>query len=71
MITTFFPFDPYLLKRSKQWIEPLYRIYSHANKEEELELEEEEEMCVNDDLFSYSTSPGFKRVRSLPIYVDR
>ncbi|KAG8184417.1 hypothetical protein JTE90_004587 [Oedothorax gibbosus] len=62
MIPTFFPFDPYLLKKSKHWVEPNYRLYNHDNKEEEsLELMDEEEPNVNDVIFSYSMSPGFKK----------
>nr|XP_042897293.1 RNA polymerase I-specific transcription initiation factor RRN3 isoform X2 [Parasteatoda tepidariorum]XP_042897294.1 RNA polymerase I-specific transcription initiation factor RRN3 isoform X3 [Parasteatoda tepidariorum] len=65
MIRTFFPFDPYLLKKSKQWIEPHFRIYNHSHKEEDLEDHTDDEMDVNDELFSYSCSPGFTRVRSV------
>ncbi|GBN59979.1 RNA polymerase I-specific transcription initiation factor RRN3 [Araneus ventricosus] len=62
MITTFFPFDPYLLKKSKHWIESQYRIYNHASKDEDtIDHVEDEEMCVDDDMFSYSMSPGFKK----------
>lgn len=62
MIPTFFPFDPYLLKRSKHWIELHYRIYNHVCKDEEtIDQIEDDEMCVNDERFSYSMSPGFKK----------
>ncbi|XP_035213526.1 RNA polymerase I-specific transcription initiation factor RRN3-like [Stegodyphus dumicola] len=61
MIQTFFPFDPYLLKRSKHWIEPLYRIYNHSHKDEDAMDYEDVEVPSNDDLFSYGTSPGFKK----------
>ncbi|CAL1267519.1 unnamed protein product [Larinioides sclopetarius] len=62
MIPTFFPFDPYLLKKSKHWIESQYRIYNHVSKDEDtVDHIEDEEMCVDDDMFSYSMSPGFKK----------
>ncbi|GFT53087.1 RNA polymerase I-specific transcription initiation factor RRN3 [Trichonephila clavipes] len=60
MIPTFFPFDPYLLKRSKYWIDPQYRIYNHTSKDD-IDPDEEEEMNVGDEMFSYSVSPGFRK----------
>ncbi|GFU55606.1 RNA polymerase I-specific transcription initiation factor RRN3 [Nephila pilipes] len=62
MITTFFPFDPYLLKRSKHWIDSWYRIYHHTCKDDEImDSDEEEEMKVEEEMFSYGSSPGFKK----------
>ncbi|XP_054713372.1 RNA polymerase I-specific transcription initiation factor RRN3-like [Uloborus diversus] len=60
MVRTFFPFDPYLLKKSKCWVEPHFRIYNSSHKDEEDHLDEEE-VSTNEALFSYSTSPGFKK----------
>lgn len=61
----FFPFDPYLLKRSKVYIALVYREYSGTIESRQPVREEEEDDFLNtpptpsDHLFSYSTSPGF------------
>lgn len=62
MIQTFFPFDPYLLKLSKKWIEQNYRIYSHCQKEDEaMDTADEADADICDSLFTYGSSPGFKK----------
>ncbi|GIY87873.1 RNA polymerase I-specific transcription initiation factor RRN3 [Caerostris darwini] len=66
MIPAFFPYDPYLLKRSKHWIESQYRVYNHGNKDEDLADFTDEEMNVDDEKssynqYNYSMSPGFKK----------
>lgn len=64
VIQTFFPFDPYLLKKSKHWIESNYRIYNHCHKDEDImdtTDEDKDETNINDSFFTYSTSPGFKK----------
>lgn len=74
-LDSFFPFDPYLLKRSIKFINPLYREYDGVIEEEEepTELEEEKhyEAEIESpqfmsfatspvDLMMFGTSPGFK-----------
>lgn len=68
ILDAFFPFDPYLLKRSSQKIQPLYLEYKELNKDEEadeMEIDEDDDF-LNDsseknlEKFSYGTSPGFK-----------
>lgn len=75
MLEAFFPFDPYLLKKSQQKIVPIYLEYKEANDENYMEVEEtekeEDDDFLNDitsdgvsrhstERFSYGTSPGFK-----------
>ncbi|KAK4875405.1 hypothetical protein RN001_011827 [Aquatica leii] len=55
-LDSFFPFDPYILKKSKEIIEPLY-VYYHANSENSTE---DYDMVEKDDFLAYGTSPGFK-----------
>lgn len=43
VLHTLFPFDPYLLKRSKKWIEPMYRVYDPEDSEP---MDDEEEDCI-------------------------
>ncbi|CAN8030202.1 unnamed protein product [Ixodes persulcatus] len=75
-LDAFFPFDPYLLKRTGKWINPLYRPFENAPDgpvlDEDNEDEPEEAMCKSPkspssvtDMFSYGTSPGFKLSLSL------
>ncbi|XP_022207569.1 RNA polymerase I-specific transcription initiation factor RRN3 [Nilaparvata lugens] len=65
----FFPFDPYLLPRSKKYIDPLYRAYDGPSAEEVSYSRHKDD---DDDFlmecsspsttmpsFSYGTSPGF------------
>lgn len=72
VLDSFFPFDPYLLKRSGPKIQPFYRDY-HELTEKEMEMEvkkaggevddflaEERQSPVKGDRFSYGTSPGYK-----------
>lgn len=72
-IDTLFPFDPYLLIRSKKYIDPLYQEYNGGFQEETTQEEDSEEFLdkVGDlstspmvdicDFFSSITSPsGFK-----------
>lgn len=69
ILDSFFPFDPYLLKRSSQKIEPIYLEYKETSNETDKSVENVE-MEVDDFLndpaeknterFSYGTSPGFK-----------
>uniref|UniRef100_A0A1E1XGL5 Putative rna polymerase i specific transcription initiation factor rrn3 n=1 Tax=Amblyomma aureolatum TaxID=187763 RepID=A0A1E1XGL5_9ACAR len=73
VLDAFFPFDPYLLKRTGRWIEPLYRKFEKTEDDpvvldDEPEDEEDEPMCKSPkspscvaEMFSYGTSPGFKR----------
>lgn len=71
----FFPFDPFILKRCSHLIEPLYCIYQKpeqenqvtvTRKEEGLEEEDEDDFLSDistlSEKFSYSSSPGFKRL---------
>lgn len=71
---TFFPFDPYLLKRSKIYIDPIYREYcgppetqlaaNSLSKDEDDDdfLDTTIEHQSPHDIFSYGTSPGFLHV---------
>lgn len=70
-LDAFFPFDPYILKRTGKWINPLYRPFETAPDgpmlDEDVEEEPDEAMCKSPkspssvaDMFSYGTSPGFK-----------
>lgn len=78
VLDAFFPFDPYVLKRTGKWIDPLYRKFEKSDEEEdadlddELEDDEDELMCKSPkspnyvaEMFSYGASPGFKRSLSL------
>lgn len=75
-LDAFFPFDPYLLKRSKLFVDPIYREYSGP-----VEEKVPKETCKDEDdddfldstpitpdasstlnMFSYSTSPGFLQI---------
>ncbi|CAH1399396.1 unnamed protein product [Nezara viridula] len=68
---TFFPFDPYLLKKSKVYIDPIYREYcgppetqlvaNSSSKDEDDDdfLDTTIEHQSTRDIFSYGTSPGF------------
>lgn len=73
VLDSFFPFDPYLLKRSGEKIKPYYRDYQQlAEKEMEFSkrsgIAEVDDFLVGDeklsptksDRFSYGTSPGYK-----------
>jgi len=45
LLDCFFPFDPFLLPRSKHWLKDMYREYqgdSHSDSEEEVEEEDED-----------------------------
>lgn len=80
-LDVFFPFDPYVLKRSGKWINPLYRHFEGSSDgphfDDEAEADQEEEMCNSPsksprmpkvsipEMFSYGTSPGFKRSLSI------
>ncbi|XP_066907674.1 RNA polymerase I-specific transcription initiation factor RRN3 [Halyomorpha halys] len=72
---SFFPFDPYHLKKSKVYIDPIYREYcgppetkvaanSSSSKEEDDDdfLDTTIEHQSARDVFSYGTSPGFLHV---------
>lgn len=75
-LDTFFPFDPYLLKKSGLKIKPLYRVYAgslETDADEDLEEEEEDDFIQDlplgttptspnniSDVLSYGSSPGFK-----------
>ncbi|XP_054257240.1 RNA polymerase I-specific transcription initiation factor RRN3 [Macrosteles quadrilineatus] len=70
-LDTFFPFDPYLLTRTKKYVSEWYREYDNSLPEEQLvkegsgEGEDEDDFLmeqspVNSLQFSYGTSPGFK-----------
>uniref|UniRef100_A0A131XCX7 Putative rna polymerase i specific transcription initiation factor rrn3 n=1 Tax=Hyalomma excavatum TaxID=257692 RepID=A0A131XCX7_9ACAR len=76
VLDAFFPFDPYVLKRTGKWIEPLYRKFEKsdddddddADLDDEPEDDEDELMCKSPkspsyvtEMFSYGASPGFKR----------
>lgn len=76
MLNSFFPFDPYLLKRSGLKIQPYYREYQELTDKEiddtvksavavgggEVDdfLGEERYSPTKSDRFSYGTSPGYK-----------
>ncbi|XP_069956784.1 RNA polymerase I-specific transcription initiation factor RRN3 isoform X2 [Cherax quadricarinatus] len=74
----FFPFDPYLLQRSKVYISDHYREFDGLPED----VSQNEDMDVNADEaldiimspktsdFSYSLSPGFKKWHSEPFSVD-
>ncbi|KAF5273907.1 hypothetical protein FQA39_LY01022 [Lamprigera yunnana] len=55
-LDSFFPFDPFILKKSKEIIEPFY-MYYQPNSEV---LADESEMVEKDDFLTYGASPGFK-----------
>uniref|UniRef100_A0A146LTP3 RNA polymerase I-specific transcription initiation factor RRN3 n=2 Tax=Lygus hesperus TaxID=30085 RepID=A0A146LTP3_LYGHE len=70
-LDSFFPFDPYLLNRTKKYVEPHYREYT-GPKEENVASSSKPANDDDDDFleghpiaesaaahFSYSTSPGF------------
>ncbi|XP_076309467.1 RNA polymerase I-specific transcription initiation factor RRN3 homolog Tif-IA [Tachypleus tridentatus] len=77
---TFFPFDPYLLKRSRKWITSIYRVYDGEVEQSQPEHEEEDDFLTEtispsstavgvtpsslSELMSYGISPGFKQVVS-------
>eukprot|EP00096_Caligus_rogercresseyi_P010818 TRINITY_DN4056_c0_g1_i2.p1 TRINITY_DN4056_c0_g1~~TRINITY_DN4056_c0_g1_i2.p1 ORF type:complete len:570 (-),score=154.47 TRINITY_DN4056_c0_g1_i2:1864-3573(-) len=75
LLDSFFPFDPYVLKDTLSFVEPIYRTYSGGgedsddSEEEEAENNEEEEeerMEIGSyrgiPSFGYGTSPGFKMI---------
>ncbi|KAK3855289.1 hypothetical protein Pcinc_038298 [Petrolisthes cinctipes] len=67
-LDVFFPFDPYLLLRSKRYIEPHYREFDglpeadHSNRYRQ-DSEGTQEMVISPKFydFSYGTSPGYQR----------
>lgn len=74
VLDAFFPFDPYVLKRTGKWIDPLYRKFEKSDDDDDADLDDEPEddddelMCKSPkspscvaEMFSYGTSPGFKR----------
>lgn len=72
VLDAFFPFDPYLLKRTGKWINPLYRKFEKPEEDvdvdDDLEDDEEEVLCKSPkspstlaEMFTYGASPGFKR----------
>ncbi|KAH7943970.1 hypothetical protein HPB52_013901 [Rhipicephalus sanguineus] len=74
VLDAFFPFDPYVLKRTGKWIDPLYRKFEKSDDDEDADLDDEPEddedelMCKSPkspnyvaEMFSYGASPGFKR----------
>ncbi|KAL1423368.1 hypothetical protein MTO96_021129 [Rhipicephalus appendiculatus] len=74
VLDAFFPFDPYVLKRTGKWIDPLYRKFEKSEEEDDADLDDEPEddedelMCKSPkspnyvaEMFSYGASPGFKR----------
>lgn len=72
MLDSFFPFDPYLLKKSGLKIEPNYREYQEFSEKEgdgvavksmgEIDdfLGDEKHSPTKSDRFSYGMSPGYK-----------
>lgn len=81
VLDAFFPFDPYLLKRTGKWINPLYRKFEKPQEDvdvdDDLEDDDDEEMVCKSpkssstlaEMFTYGASPGFKR--SVPFAVYR
>jgi len=74
-LDTFFPFDPYLLKKSKKYLEKIYKEYDDQSELENTLVEAPSKNDEEDDFlesppahhstlstFSYSTSPGFLHV---------
>lgn len=70
MLDAFFPFDPYLLKKSGLKIQPFYRDYQQLT-EKEMEgskktvevddfLGDEKQSPTKSNRFSYGASPGYK-----------
>lgn len=69
LVDGFFPFDPYVLKRSLHKIKPFYVEYQGAAEEFHTEVHEadiDDFLCEQNEAqssksrFSYSSSPGFK-----------
>lgn len=72
MLDSFFPFDPYLLKRSGLKIQPYYKEYQaltdkeigdsvkSAGEVDDFLLGDERHSPTKNDRFSYGTSPGYK-----------
>jgi RNA polymerase I-specific transcription initiation factor RRN3 len=48
-LNTFFPFDPYRLPLSHEWIDPIYREWSTVSVDDEDEEDEEEEESEGDE----------------------
>lgn len=64
LFETYFPFDPYLLKRSSKYIEPLYREYDRSVEiEEDSSGEEDEDEMFMEDIdktkMEVATGEGF------------
>lgn len=51
VLHTLFPFDPYLLKRSKKWVEPVYRVYDAEGDEP---MDDQDEDFILDEQISPS-----------------
>ncbi|KAK3089023.1 hypothetical protein FSP39_000198 [Pinctada imbricata] len=63
-LDSFFPFDPYLLNRSRKFIIPLYREFQGC-VEEEIDIEEDEEDdFIQDD--AMATTPGGQSLGKTP-----
>ncbi|XP_057658400.1 RNA polymerase I-specific transcription initiation factor RRN3 isoform X2 [Diorhabda carinulata] len=75
VLDAFFPFDPFILKRSGKKIQPIYKEYEEFFEETSNLVEEKKETTDTDDFlfndsgsvsknksnqFSYGSSPGFK-----------
>ncbi|CAC5409642.1 RRN3 [Mytilus coruscus] len=54
MLDSFFPFDPYILSRSRKYILPLYREYQGSIEEGDDEEENEEDDFITEDIISPS-----------------
>lgn len=74
-LDTFFPFDPYKLRKSSSFINPHYNVYQESdvneesiakaeNNDEDDFLTEPMSVSVSDKRFSYGTSPGFLQDQS-------
>ncbi|BES97785.1 transcription initiation factor [Nesidiocoris tenuis] len=71
-LDSFFPFDPYLLVRTKKYVETYYREYTEPNNDEHgKKTSNEDEDDFLEDVtgtsaptnFSYSSSPGFLHIQ--------
>lgn len=68
MLDSFFPFDPYLLKKSSSFVTPIYQEWKGIDGDDELidkddndNNETEQEEKKNDSIMQFSMSPNTPR----------
>lgn len=69
ILDSFFPFDPYLLKRSGKFILPLYREFQgNIEEEDKADTEDDEDDFLNDDEMTESADivPGVRSLGKTP-----